>query len=121
MKTLLTLIRSRSWLIVCAVLGVYGWINAVVINPMYHSDETLSKGIIIGLGLLCNGLALWLNRRIWVGLMAPLYFFGLIRGMIWMDAQDVKLFDPTILLVMVLMILLPITYFMTPSRKEEKG
>jgi hypothetical protein len=121
MKTFMTFIRSRVWLIVCAMLGVYGWINAVYINPMYHAEETLSKAIIIGLGVLCNGLALWLNRRVWVGLMAPLYFFGLIRGMFWMDAQDVNQFDPTILLVMVLMTLLPITYFMTPSRKQTKG
>ena len=111
MNALWNKLKASGLVMVCWVLGVIT-LGIILTNTLkFDTKDVVSKASLAGIGLVLNTIALFNRRRIWIGLMAPLYLIGISIGLFWRDS-----FDLSVMAVFVsLMILIPITYYSIPK------
>ena len=111
MNTLWLKLKASGLVAVCWILGLVSlWI--VLNNPLQlASGDVMTKTGFVGVGLVLNTLTLFNRRRLWIGLMAPLYLLGLSIGMFYQEIFHLEVAS----VFVALMILIPITYYSIPK------
>ena len=111
MNNLWLKLKASGLVAVCWIMGLIClWM--VVNNALsLSSGEVMTKTGFVGVGLVLNTLALFDRRRLWIGLMAPLYLFGISAGMFYQETFHLEV----AFVFVALMILIPITYYSIPK------